>query len=244
MLRVKNNKPYWLKCQREAICIYHDGFECGFGYFGNLFSRLSEAMKRFQNNKQIFIVIKQNNMIWNNNELLEDEKDDDSAIMAIEEIEFILDYTADVIFAEVKEKQLKTYRIRQFENWVYHFGLRLTKKFPKKEIVEQIVAFRSENKSELMKKVLQYVQKERKKEDFSVLKKFKVLNTEEYREKNGSKKMEYELIAMEAVKEQVRSIVDVMKYSQCREKMGLGKTSYHNVHLLIGGPGTAKTTVA
>ena len=56
--------------------------------------------------------------------------------------------------------------------------------------------------------------------------------------------MREELVGMEHVKEQITGIVEVMKYNKRRAAMGLGSGSYHNVHMLLGAPGTAKTTVA
>ena len=38
--------------------------------------------------------------------------------------------------------------------------------------------------------------------------------------------------------------VQVMKFNRLRKEMGLKKSSYHNVHMMLGAPGTAKTTVA
>ena len=53
-----------------------------------------------------------------------------------------------------------------------------------------------------------------------------------------------DLIGMEQVKEQVMETVQVMKFNRLRKEMGLKKSSYHNVHMMLGAPGTAKTTVA
>lgn len=38
--------------------------------------------------------------------------------------------------------------------------------------------------------------------------------------------------------------VQVMKFNRLRKEMGMKKSSYHNVHMMLGAPGTAKTTVA
>ena len=35
-----------------------------------------------------------------------------------------------------------------------------------------------------------------------------------------------------------------MKFNRLRKEMGMKKSSYHNVHMMLGAPGTAKTTVA
>jgi SpoVK/Ycf46/Vps4 family AAA+-type ATPase len=56
--------------------------------------------------------------------------------------------------------------------------------------------------------------------------------------------MDKNLHGMDAVKNQVKEIVHMMKYAKLREDRGLGKTDFHNVHLFVGAPGTAKTTMA
>jgi hypothetical protein len=53
-----------------------------------------------------------------------------------------------------------------------------------------------------------------------------------------------ELVGMEEVKKQVVNIVNVMKYNRIRSSMNLNGGTYHNVHVMLGAPGTAKTTVA
>lgn len=49
---------------------------------------------------------------------------------------------------------------------------------------------------------------------------------------------------MGAVKEQVVDSINVMKYNKIRQKMKIGGSDFHNVHIMLGAPGTAKTTVA
>ncbi|MBQ8166339.1 MAG: AAA family ATPase, partial [Lachnospiraceae bacterium] len=132
-------------------------------------------------------------------------------------------------------------------------GVRLEKNFPKKTMIKRILDINRPSKSELMSLVLKYVIKNKNskenvltKDDFKLLSKFKsigIIDNESERMKS-SQRLEKELVGMEGVKQQVREIVDLMNYNRNREEMGFGKSNYHNVHLLIGAPGTAKTTVA
>ena len=81
--------------------------------------------------------------------------------------------------------------------------------------------------------------------DFDILEQFKLLGTDlKKKEHKSVKRLENELVGMEGVKEQIKGIVEVMKYNKRRLKMGLKTGNYHNVHMMIGAPGTAKTTVA
>ena len=63
---------------------------------------------------------------------------------------------------------------------------------------------------------------------------------------NAKNAIETELVGMGEVKKQVSNIMNMLRYSRIREKRnsGSGLEKYHNVHLFVGAPGTAKTTVA
>jgi SpoVK/Ycf46/Vps4 family AAA+-type ATPase len=57
-------------------------------------------------------------------------------------------------------------------------------------------------------------------------------------------RLEHELVGMDSVKEQIHHIINMMKMNRLRESRGLSANNFHNVFLLLGAPGTAKTTVA
>lgn len=61
---------------------------------------------------------------------------------------------------------------------------------------------------------------------------------------DGRTLMEKDLVGIHAIKQQVYDVVNVMKYNQMRTRMGIKGGHYHNVHVMLGAPGTAKTTVA
>ena len=63
-------------------------------------------------------------------------------------------------------------------------------------------------------------------------------------EENGKKMLEKNLVGMEEIKQQVYDVVNVMKYNKIRNQMNISGSNYHNVHVMLGAPGTAKTTVA
>lgn len=235
----RNDKPYWLKCTKEAVCIivYDEAF--GFGLCNNF----SAELERFKNNRHLFIAVIDEHL--NQSDICNGGGEQDI-------FRFVLENTADMIDINMQENKIKDYRYTQFDNWLLQLNIQLVNRFPKKEIVDKILKLKNRKKSELMKLVLKYVKKESHKEDhekltkddFSILSKFKILGLGDNEEKKYSESLDKELIGMEKVKEQVKNIVQVMKYNKCRAEMGLGNTNFHNVHLLIGAPGTAKTTVA
>ena len=64
------------------------------------------------------------------------------------------------------------------------------------------------------------------------------------KEVTGRQLLEENLVGMEEIKRQVYDVVNVMKYNKLRAEMNISGSNYHNVHLMLGAPGTAKTTVA
>lgn len=235
---VNNKRPYWKDCRNEMICILiHQ--KPGFGFFN--FDGLTEKLSLFAENRHLFIAYVNP---W------EDEFSGEEVYDADGLFSYVLENTADMILVSEKEENLKQYRRLQFDNWLEKLSIHLAKGVPKNEIIEKILKMYNENKSDMMQRVLLYVQKESRKplgeplarEDFGVLKKYLSISTTQ--EKKSTERLEKELVGMENVKRQVKGIVSVMKYCKTRQKMGLGESGFHNVHLLIGAPGTAKTTVA
>lgn len=117
-------------------------------------------------------------------------------------------------------------------------------------VVDQIMKVKGKEKSNLMDNILKYAIRKKnlhgilKKEDLLELAIFKTLLKEKKVEKTALQKLQKELVGMEDVKQQVLNIIDVIKFNKMREQMGLPAQNYHNVFMLIGAPGTAKTTVA
>ena len=227
---VNNKRPYWKDCRNEMICILiHQ--KPGFGFFN--FDGLTEKLSLFAENRHLFIAYVNP---WEDDFAGEEVYDADGLFS------YVLENTADMILVSEKEENLKQYRRLQFDNWLEKLSIHLAKGVPKNEIIEKILKMYNENKSDMMQRVLLYVQKESRKplgeplarEDFGVLKKYLSISTTQ--EKKSTERLEKELVGMENVKRQVKGIVSVMKYCKTRQKMGLGESGFHNVHLLIGAP--------
>lgn len=239
--------PYWYYTRKENICV-----EVGNnGYIGNL-SEVSKQLKRFKNNRHVFIILYDVYGTYASDTDDDDDMDDVFGIGRDDSIyEIILNYAAGFVDISCENTQRKAYYKLLFENWIQRKRYQLEEDFPTRKVTERIVAIDDANKSELIEKVINYViradEKVRtlKEEDFAVLDYFKTISKEKEEQKQKSaKKLREELVGMEHVKEQITGIVEVMKYNKRRAAMGLGSGSYHNVHMLLGAPGTAKTTVA
>jgi SpoVK/Ycf46/Vps4 family AAA+-type ATPase len=82
-------------------------------------------------------------------------------------------------------------------------------------------------------------------EDLATFDVFKyVMKKEEKVTHTAVKRLEDELVGLDSVKRQVKGILNIMKMKKQRQKRGLSVNNVHNVFLLLGAPGTAKTTVA
>ena len=164
--------------------------------------------------------------------------------------EVMLEYTARVVRILLDKEKQNKYYCNLFDSWLEAYDLKTEKGFPKARIVKRILNMYREDKTQLMEKVILYTIKDGIKgncltaKDFEVLDFFKVLSKEEEKQKKAALSLEQDLVGMENVKQQVRDIIDVMKYNKLREEMGIKNGRFHNVHMLIGAPGTAKTTVA
>lgn len=238
--RSKDRQPYWNYTRHEPICIISDGNS----FCGNY----TNMLRRYSKNRHVYIVnIKENREFESDLTTEEGCEEYDNQMLC----EVILEYAAGTVKVSCTKEDRRSYFVTLFVNWVATLGCKLTRNFPKVRICHKIVSMRNTEKSALMEKVLNYVIKDAdgktvlEEKDFDILDRFKSLGMES--EEGGhksTKKLEEQLVGMDNVKEQIYGIVEIMKYNKRRKEMGLGNGNYHNVHMLLGAPGTAKTTMA
>ncbi len=250
-------EPYWLSCTTEPVCILAEVSESYSPFGGSCLNSLAKYLKRFKKNRHVYVVIVHE----------QDEEEEENAV-GVDDFydlgfsprenirqsiyEAVLEYTASVVDVKCAEDELSKYRELVFRGWAPALGTSLHKDFPVEKICKQITSMRNPEKSVLMEKVYRYVLAQENvnevltEADFGIIKKFRLLGVADSNA-DGMKsvrKMEDTLIGMDEVKKQVYAIVDVMKYNKKRAIKGMGNSGFHNVHLMIGAPGTAKTTIA
>lgn len=242
--------PYWTNCTQEPVCIM-----CRSEGFGSQYMNFNDNVGRFfQKNRHIYIIEIRNNYFCDmsvdgmiDDDANENYEDEEFVRMVLEEAAAVVDLLYE---NKDKKEELTQFRKIQFENWIETKGLTLSKEFPTEKIVSRILKMRNPNKSELMGQILKYIQVQENvkgtlnEKNFDILSRFAKIGAESESEQSSSVKLEKQLFGMESVKQQVQEIVEVQRYRKRRENFGLNKGGYHNVHLLIGAPGTAKTTVA
>lgn len=237
----KDKVPYWYHLRKESICVVHKMSD---SYGAPPVSFVAHSLKRYTNNRHVYLVVVIDQ---------EDMNSDDERMKWVrgEFCEIVLDYVAGTLNISATEEDYKKYYRNVFENQITKKGYSLKKGFAVDKIADSIIQMNNPDKACLMEKVVLYTTKdmkepcELKESDFDILKQFETLGLTMADSKHKNiEKMKNELVGMENVKEQITSIIEVLKYNKRRAKMGLPTGSYHNVHMMIGAPGTAKTTVA
>ncbi len=256
-----SKEPYWLSATRESVCILVKPDAFSVEFFGNFvpIAGLCNELKRFERNKHIYVVVITGEDTDEEDEtvkapVVEDSEDYMDSVMAERQAicEIVLEYTAVLLEVKCNKEALIDYHVTLFENWAEEMEVSLTKDFPVREMAVRVTAIRNRNKSELMEKVYKFVLAQDGvgtvlcSKDFEIIKKFRLLGLDDEpgNENKSIQKMEQSLVGLEDVKKQIYSIVNVMKYNKKRALLGFGKGGFHNVHMMIGAPGTAKTTIA
>ncbi len=237
----KNRLPYWYGLRKENMCIVHDLLG---PYPGPSISVLASQLKRFNNNRHVYLIAVLDGEIDALNEEYQKH-------IRGEFCEIILNYVAGTLNVFAEDGEYRDYYRNVFENWIFRKGYSLEKGFPLKRLADNIMSMNNQDKSSLMEKVVLYTIKDHnepgvlKEEDFDILKQFESLGLGlAEKEHKSIKKMESELVGLQNVKDQIMGIVEVLRYNKRRASLGLPTGTYHNVHMMIGAPGTAKTTVA
>jgi DNA replication protein DnaC len=137
-------------------------------------------------------------------------------------------------------------------------GYELCDSFPVNNIVKDIVSVNIDKyyPGYMIRKLIEYAiqlklnkcndDKILNKNDFEFIKKFRCNNVRKqtgHKYKNASDYLDSKLMGLNKVKKEIIRIVNIMKFNKERAKKGVN-TGYHNVHVMLGPPGTAKTTIA
>ncbi|MEI3283331.1 MAG: AAA family ATPase [Enterocloster sp.] len=239
--------PYWTENEDKPVCITMNDS----GFF--MWQRIIETLNNFSSNEQVYILIlhEENNFDSINSfggfgGFDTFESDSDKNLNQI-----ILSLTAEELVIP-KTRSVSFYYENIWKQMVKSSGCRLERKFPVHDFLLDIEKMNKEFSYEFLDKILKYVLRNRehgilRKNDFQFMDRFagKRDSLEQQTESRSAIRcLKEDLIGMEQVKEQVMETVQVMKFNRLRKEMGLKKSSYHNVHMMLGAPGTAKTTVA
>ncbi len=163
----------------------------------------------------------------------------------------VLKYTAETVVIDAKKEQKEKYYTGLFKNWLEEYGYTLEKRFPVRKLLKGICMM-DPAPSQTMDRILRFIR--HKYPDVKVLERSLFTQTgvlknvfdyknEEKKRQNHELTMD-DLVGMKDIKKQFNDIIRSIKFSRKRQEKGLPMLDYRNIFLLIGAPGTAKTTMA
>ncbi len=252
---VIQKNPYWVQCQENAVCVVCEDSTGGFAPLMNEDNALYEGLNLFSKNEKVYILNAKTGYI--NNSFDEEDYFFESDDYRSKWNYIVLSYAADEVTVEFKKNVEKKYYKLLISSVIDKMKLEIQKGFSVERIANLVLKMKEKNKCKLIENIVSYAIKDKNADekilsnkDFAFMDRFVRCEKGKNTEKNTDKKerareiLQEKLIGLDSVKEQVLNVVNVMKYNQIRAKMNIDGSEYHNVHMMLGAPGTAKTTVA
>lgn len=237
----RNRIPYWVKCCKEAICIVLDD---------SMGKQEIDILNRFATNKRVYVLYapkRQNELIESN--VIELPFGNSIEQMNALKNKAVLYNSMDEIQVFIQKEYKWKYYVDVVKQTIRDHRLVNTTSIPYDKIVSVAESVAASNMCTAINKIIEYALKDQpvgisrlKKKDFEFLEKFEKRKT--LGRNTASDNLKNRIIGLDEVKVQVQQIVNVMKLNKLRVSMGLRGEKYHNVHVMLGAPGTAKTTVA
>lgn len=235
--------PYWKSCRREPVCvvIHRESAD----------SACLDAINLFIKNRNVFVLF------------LEEEHQDYEMLDEIPfscidrphfnalRNNFILSYAADAVEVSFGKNDSLLYYQNVFRQNIRQRGIKVKKGFSYERVVNLACSINKFCVCEMLDKIINYTVKDMDESEeivfrnstFDFVDHF-MRETSGRETEKGKALMEANLVGLGEIKQQVYDVVNVMKYNQMRRRMNITGSHYHNVHVMLGAPGTAKTTVA
>lgn len=241
--------PYWMQCTSNSICILSRTHQ--FELFSNN-ENLCEGLNYFENNDKVYIL----NYTEPQEELFFEEDDDlGQELQSRSKWNYIvLSFAADEVQVNIKGMNEKKYLKEVLRGILEEYFIKVKRGFSYTNVVNLIISMNDKKKCALTEKIVKYAIKDWPStedraitnQDFQFMDRFvrSDKKDEPEKDKKAIEKIHNNIVGMENVKEQIIDVVNVMKFNKLRNEMKIRGGSYHNVHLMLGAPGTAKTTMA
>lgn len=243
---VRKKDPYWTSARKEPVLITWSLEEDKFLSV----EKLNSYIRYFSSNRHVYLLLLGEQWGCEEEKIFDDRKAVNQAVSAV-----VLDHTAGMVSVVMEQEKRKEYLQSVFAAIAGEYGMSLSEDIYVPGLVSRISDADNPEKLSLIHHLFRYIQNEKrlkrdkttmlKAADFAVLDKLKLLN--DYMDEGKEKamdKLERSIIGMENVKTQIKNIVKVMKLERLRRERGMGDPAFHNVYMLVGAPGTCKTTVA
>ena len=226
-------KPYWLECTDHSVCIVKNAStEIVFGGCSELLDKSEiRALKRFASNEKVYLLV-----------VSDDIKEDDYSITTA-----VLDYTANLFRVDQSAKARTAYYEKMLACITKKNGFAFSKGVDVPLLTDRLSKIDEQFPCERFHKIMEYLAHidaphTLRNVDFDKLGLSNLIS--KVREENTAGDLSRELVGMDDVKKQVTGIMNMLRYVKLRTKREIKHAEYHNVHLFIGAPGTAKTSVA
>lgn len=259
----KLNLPSWIRLQYDYVCIVSDNNQPShFAPMGSINNKLSELLRKTFPESTIYIIAK------HRKEPNEDNNDNELFVHPIWAYDgfgrgnlddVVLEFAAKEISCYLKEDDQRKYYAEVFKSNLKKRNISFSRNLSFDRLANIVIQMTEPNKCKRIDRIVNYIIKIKgediKKalvtEDFRFIERFGGIRLENIGEDKGKEKKEKltalermmrDLVGMDNVKSNVNNIILNMKYQALRSKFFPSNKS-RNVVLMVGAPGTAKSTV-
>ncbi|MCR4656374.1 MAG: AAA family ATPase, partial [Lachnospiraceae bacterium] len=230
----KKTRPWWLECTEEAVCVMIDHQSDGAIWisFSETVSEIEiSALRRFKGNRAVFLLIVDS-----------DIREDDFSVNTA-----MLEYTANCFRIEQKQSVLCGYYQKLLLAVAAQYGYSFSKSVDIRLLTDKLSKIDKKKPCLKFIKIMEYLKHINapgtlRAEDFEALGLKKLIDKIGMDDRDST--IDTELVGMDDTKRQIKNILNMLRFVKLRARRNIKNSSYHNVHLFIGAPGTAKTTMA
>ena len=242
--------PYWVHCNVNPVCIVQRDFE---DYLIG-----PEVLEQFSSNSRVYIMridpTLRDMACSDEPDLAEDDFPFGSVSMVENMRKNIVICNADYVKANMLTEQKNRYYCGVLRQVVSEHGFRLDLNMNIDELTQRLIDLSDDGLGvsalacgDFIEKAVCHVIERKKRgkvmkeEDFRYL--FSEKDAEGKGISHGWDRLDKELVGMEDIKRRIRGIVNNFKFERIRKEKGLESLGYHNVFMMLGAPGTSKTTI-
>lgn len=237
------SRPYWCGCTGEAVCLVMTESMAS--------DVCLEAVSLFRYNRRVYVLFLESDNTEDSFMDLPFQTYDREHFHALRS-NFILSCAADEALVSFGEKDEKPYYRNVLKQNLKQRQIKVKRGFSYERIVNLAGTIEKKERCQMLDKIINYAVKDMEEnvplmlsnKDFLFIDHFVRKGENSPAKENGRTLLEKNLVGMEEIKQQVYDTVNVMKYNRIRSQMKIGESRFHNVHVMLGAPGTAKTTVA
>lgn len=239
-----DHQPYWRSCNHEPVCIvvHRDSMD----------SDSMDSINLFAKNRNVFV-------LFIENEAPDYDMMDEIPFGCMDaehfnalRNNFILSFASDAANVSFGENDRSMYYRNVLKQNMKQRKIKVKRGFSYERVVNLASSVDKTSICEMLDKIINYALKDIDDSEnivfqnstFDFVDHFMRASSDNRNGKKGRTLMETNLFGLSDIKQQVYDVVNVMKYNQMRSRMNIGGSHYHNVHVMLGAPGTAKTTVA